>query len=358
MFWEDLLKGDNVHLLTAPVAALIVSWLSHLFLSRWAQSENQSIRACLASAFRPPLLLLPWLICFFYYAHWFIDHTEEEGHDWLEISETVTSVLLPLWIVLRLTRQIPNIAIISGVQDKDLDLARTLSRFIHIVLIVLAVMILAQKLGYSLSALLTFGGVGGLIVGMAAREWLANFFGGLMLMLDKPFKEGDWIRSPDRQIEGHVEHIGWRLTQIRNFDRRPVFVPNSVFTSIVLENPSRMRNRRVVENFGIRYEDLEKIPAIMNQVTEGFLQHPELDCSEPYYARFLKYGDSSLECQVRVHVIPKGRVDFVRVQEGVMLIIASAVQKAGAEFAYPVMKVIHEANVEKEVSKSPNKEIR
>ncbi|WOG25336.1 mechanosensitive ion channel family protein [Endozoicomonas sp. 8E] len=354
MFWEVLLKGDNIDLLTAPVAALIVSWFSHFLLGRWAQSENQSVRACLASAFRPPLLLLPWLLCFFYLAHWFVDHSEEEGHDWLATSETVSSVLLPLWLLLRLIRQLPKIAEISGVQDKDLDLARTLSRFFHIVLIVLAVMILAQKLGYSLSALLTFGGVGGLIVGMAAREWLANFFGGLMLMLDKPFKEGDWIRSPDRQIEGHVEHIGWRLTQIRNFDRRPVFVPNSVFTSIVLENPSRMRNRRVVENFGIRYEDLDKIPAVMNEITTEFLQHPELDCSEPHYARFLKYGDSSLECQVRVHVIPKGRVDFVRVQESVMLIIASAVQKAGAEFAYPVMKVIHKANPEPESGNSPD----
>ena len=142
------------------------------------------------------------------------------------------------------------------------------------------------------------------------------------------------------------EHIGWRLTQIRNFDRRPVFVPNSVFTSIVLENPSRMRNRRIIENFGICYENLDRIPAIMNHIIAGFLQHPELDCSEPHYARFLKYGDSSLECQVRVHVIPKGRVDFVRVQESVMLLIASAVEKAGAEFAYPVMRVLQEPNVE------------
>ena len=136
--------------------------------------------------------------------HWFIDHDELEGHDWLTIAETVTSVLFPLWLLLRLIRQLPHIAVISGAKSKDLDSARTLSRFFHAVLIVLAVLVLAQKLGYSLSALLTFGGVGGLIVGMAARDWLANFFGGLMLMLDKPFKEGDWVRSPDRQIEGHV----------------------------------------------------------------------------------------------------------------------------------------------------------
>ncbi|WP_062269941.1 mechanosensitive ion channel family protein [Endozoicomonas arenosclerae] len=342
MLWEELLKDETVHLLSAPVIALLASWLSHYWLGRWAKSENQSIRTSLAKALRPPLLVLPWVFCLFYLAHWFFNHSDLEVFDWLAVSETSVSVLFPFWVLLRLVRQLPDIALISGAKPHDLDSARTLSRFFHILLVTLAVLILAQKLGYSLSALLAFGGVGGLIVGMAAREWLANFFGGLMLILDKPFKEGDWVRSPDRQIEGHVEHIGWRLTQIRNFDRRPVFVPNSVFTSIVIENPSRMRNRRIIENFGIRYEDLEKIPNIMNHIIAGFLQHPELDCSEPHYARFLKYGDSSLECQIRVHVVPKGRVDFVRVQESVMLLIASAVEHAGADFAYPVVKVIQE----------------
>lgn len=128
MFWEDLLKGDNIFLLTAPVAATLASWISRFWLSRWAQSENQPVRACLATAFRPPLLLLPWVFCF-YLAHWFIDHIEEEGHDWLAVSETISSVLLPLWLLLRLSHQLPNIAVISGVKDNDLDLARTLSRF-------------------------------------------------------------------------------------------------------------------------------------------------------------------------------------------------------------------------------------
>ncbi len=68
-----------------------------------------------------------------------------------------------------------------------------------------------------------------------------------MIYFDRPFKVGDWIRSPDRQIEGTVERIGWRMTIIRTFDKRPLYVPNSVFSSIVVENPSRMLNRRIYE---------------------------------------------------------------------------------------------------------------
>ena len=112
-----------------------------------------------------------------------------------------------------------------------------------------------QSLGVSVSGLLAFGGIGGIAVGFAARDLLANFLGGLSIYLDRPFTVGDWIRSPDREIEGTVEEIGWRMTRIRTFDQRPLYVPNSIFASVALENPSRMNNRRIYETLGIRYED-------------------------------------------------------------------------------------------------------
>ena len=62
-----------------------------------------------------------------------------------------------------------------------------------------------QTLGFSIAGSLTFGGVGGIAIGCAAQDMLSNFFGGLMIYLDRPFKTGDWIRSPDREIEGVVE---------------------------------------------------------------------------------------------------------------------------------------------------------
>ncbi len=89
-----------------------------------------------------------------------------------------------------------------------------------------------------------------------------------MIYFDRPFKVGDWIRSPDRQIEGTVERIGWRMTSIRTFDKRPLYVPNSVFSNIVVENPSRMLNRRIFETIGLRYDDADKVPVIIDEVRE------------------------------------------------------------------------------------------
>ena len=151
-----------------------------------------------------------------------------------------------------------------------------------------------QAFGLSLSGLLTFGGVGGLIVGLAAKDLLSNFFGGMMIYFDRPFKVGDWIRSPDRQIEGTVERIGWRMTIIRTFDKRPLYVPNSVFSNIVVENPSRMLNRRINETFGLRYQDANKLALIVDDVKAMLETHPDIDAKQTLIVNFDKFGPSTL----------------------------------------------------------------
>ncbi len=82
---------------------------------------------------------------------------------------------------------------------------------------------------------------------------------------------------PDRAIEGTVEHIGWRLTRIRTFDQRPLYVPNSLFTTVVLENPSRMLNRRINEKIGIRYDDWRVMPDIVAAVRQMLIDHQDTE---------------------------------------------------------------------------------
>lgn len=95
-----------------------------------------------------------------------------------------------------------------------------------------------------------------------------------MLYFDRPFSIGDWIRSPDRNIEGTVAEIGWRITKITTFDNRPLYVPNSLFSSISVENPGRMTNRRITTTIGLRYEDAAKVGVIVEAVREMLKNHP------------------------------------------------------------------------------------
>src|ERR1019366_4675108 len=98
-----------------------------------------------------------------------------------------------------------------------------------------------------------------------------------MIHLDRPFNVGETIRSPEKQIEGKVEHIGWRQTQIRATNMALIYVPNALFTSIVIENPSRMSHRRIREVIGLRYEDLSKMSAIVEEVNIMLKNHPAID---------------------------------------------------------------------------------
>jgi MscS family membrane protein len=133
-------------------------------------------------------------------------------------------------------------------------------RIFKIIVILISLLTLMQEFGLSISGLLAFGGVGGLVVGLAAKDLLSNFFGGLMIYFDRPFKVGEFIKSPDRNIEGIVESIGWRLTVVRTFSKNVLYIPNSAFSNIIVENATRMTNRRINEVIGLRYEDLDKIP--------------------------------------------------------------------------------------------------
>ncbi|MCV6627683.1 MAG: mechanosensitive ion channel family protein, partial [Cellvibrionaceae bacterium] len=177
----------------------------------------------------------------------------------------------------------------------DQTTVAAMGKLLRISVIITAALVALQTLGYSVSGVLAFGGIGGLAVGFAAKDLLANFFGGLMIYMDRPFKVGDWVRSPDKEIEGTVEDIGWRLTRIRTFDKRPLYVPNATFTQISLENPSRMLNRRIYETIGVRYDDADKVPALIEAVKEMLKNHEEIDQTQTLMVNFNAFAPSSLD---------------------------------------------------------------
>ena len=217
----------------------------------------------------------------------------------------------------------------------DQTTAKALAKLLRMSVMITAALIILQTLGYSISGVLAFGGIGGIAIGFAAKDLLANFFGGMMIYLDKPFVVGDWVRSPDRQIEGTVEDIGWRLTRIRTFDKRPLYIPNSMFASIVVENPSRMTNRRIFENFGIRYDDGAKMKPICDDVRSMLRQHRDIDQDQTLIVHFNRYGESHLEFMVYAFTRTTEWVPFHAIKEDVLLKIMAIVEQHGAEFAFP-----------------------
>jgi len=230
-------------------------------------------------------------------------------------------------------------------QPMDATTVRAVAKLLRASVIITGVLIAMQLFGYSISGLLAFGGIGGIAVGFAAKDLLANFFGGLMIYLDRPFSVGEWIRSPDKEIEGTVEDIGWRLTRIRTFDKRPLYIPNSVFASISVENPSRMSNRRIYETVGIRYQDISSMDAIVKQVTAMLMAHPEIDTTQTMIVNFNKFSASSVDFFVYTFTKTTNWIDFHEIKQDVLLRVAEIVAANSAEMAFPT-STLHIASEE------------
>ncbi|MDN0096162.1 MULTISPECIES: mechanosensitive ion channel family protein [Yersinia] len=220
-------------------------------------------------------------------------------------------------------------------KGSDITSAKMISRMLKITLVVVIVLLYGEHFGMSFSGLITFGGIGGLAVGLAGKDILSNFFSGAMLYFDRPFNIGDWIRLPERNIEGVVVEIGWRLTKIMTFENRPLYVPNSIFTDISVENPGRMTNRRIKTTLGLRYEDADKIGTIVDEIHNFLASNEDIDHQQTLLVHFNGFGDYSLNIMIYCFTKTTVWAEWLAVQQACYLKFIDITHKHGADFAFP-----------------------
>ncbi len=221
----------------------------------------------------------------------------------------------------------------------DKHTVHAISKLVRLAVIITSALVILQTLGFSVSGVLAMGGIGGIAVGFAAKDLLANFFGGLVVYLDRPFVIGDWIRSPDRNIEGTVENIGWRVTMIRDFQSRPLYVPNSVFTNIIVENPSRMANRRIYETIGLRYSDLTSMDKVVAEVEAMLKSHDDIDPDTTMMVNFNEFSDSSVDFFIYCFTKTTQWAKFHQIKQDIMLRVAKIIEANNAEIAFPTSTI-------------------
>lgn len=273
--------------------------------------------------------------------------SNEPIFDLIDPIREVSFIVLFAWFAVRFVRHGESAVQREGVLENPMDAttASALGKLLRLSVVITTSLVVLQTLGFSISAILAFGGVGGIAVGFAAKDILANFFGGLMIYLDQPFKVGDWIRSPDQEVEGVVENIGWRLSRIRTFDQRPLYVPNATFANISVENPSRMRNRRIYEIVGLRYGDADKIEQVVADVKAMLKEHDEIEQDQTLIVNVNKFNASSIDFFVYTFTKTVNWIRYHEVKQDIMVKIIEIVERNGAEFAFPT-QTLHLKNEE------------
>lgn len=205
-------------------------------------------------------------------------------------------------------------------EDKvDATAVQTATKVLRLCVLIVLALTIMPALGFETTGVLTFGAAGSVVIGLASKDLLANFFGGFMIFIDKPFGIGDWIKCPEKNIEGTVVDIGWRLTCIRTFERRPLFVPNSFFTQATVENPSRMTNRRIKHYLHLPYKNAEKIPDIIDEMRAHLRANENIDSTLPCFVHITKLTAVACECMVYCFTNQKEWEKFLDIQQQVML---------------------------------------
>ena len=254
-------------------------------------------------------------------------------------SSSAIDFLTVLVIALIILRQVSRLITLfekhQMSKGSDPTSTRVVARMLKITVFVVLLLMFGEHFGLSLSGLMAFGGIGGIAIGMAGKDLLSNFFSGVMLYYDRQFNIGDWISSPDRNIEGTVVEIGWRITKIRTFDNRPLYVPNSLFSTISVQNPGRMTNRRINTQIGLRYEDSAKIRVIVDDINAYLKANQDIDQTQTILVYFDAFADSSLNIMVYCFTKTVKWAEWLDIQEDVYLKIVDIVHGHGCDFAFP-----------------------
>jgi small-conductance mechanosensitive channel len=206
---------------------------------------------------------------------------------------------------------------------------------VKVAVVVGAFLFLAEVLSIPYQGVIAGLGIGGLAVALAARSTIENFIGGLTLIADKPIRVGDFCKFGDKL--GTIEGIGLRSVRVRSLDRTLVTVPNGEFVNLYLENFSR-RDRILMKTvLQLRYETTpDQLRWVLAELRRMMLQHPKV-LADPSRARFVGFGEHSLDIEVFAYVSSTDWNEYLGIQEDIYLRMIDIVEQSGTGFAFPSM---------------------
>lgn len=329
-------------------------------LSRLAAKTDTKLDDILVHTLSLPILL--FIIFVSAYSLIYNIAPEIIGLNLISTDQVITYTLLVFmfWIFWRFINELEHLAVnqqenvLPGKLQDKVKVSRHGMRIVtfslRIIVVIIALLTIINMAGVSLTGLLAFGGLGGIILGFALKDPLSNFVAGALIFWEKPFAVGDWVRCPAENIEGVVENITWRTTLLKTFERRPIYVPNAVFMNNVVENAQRMTNRRIYETISVRYDDLDKLNALLQEIRQVMKEHDGIDDEQSLIVSFTRYGDSALEFLVYAITFTTTLEGFQEVKQDILFIIGDLVKKHKMEFAYPTTRVMLEKTPDAELA--------
>lgn len=231
----------------------------------------------------------------------------------------------------------------STLDDQLVPLMRkTLKAF---VIIVGTMFILRDGLNLDIIPFLTGLSIGGVAIALAAQDTIKNFFGSVMIFIDKPFQVGDWITSGD--IDGTVEEVGFRSTRIRTFRNSLMYVPNGKIADSILDNHGLRQYRRFYTTLTITYDTP---PALIDEFVKGLreivMAHPNTR-KDGYHIYFNNLSSFSQDVMFYIFFEVPSWAEELQARHEILVQIVKLANSIGVRFAFPTQTLHMESFPEK-----------
>lgn len=218
----------------------------------------------------------------------------------------------------------------TKVDDHLVPLART---GLRLGAVIVALLMIAESHGYSVTTLVAGLGLGGLAIALAAQDTLANVLGSLAIVADRPFQVGDWVLVDG--YEGTVERVGLRSTRVRTFYDSVVSVPNSKVVNSIVDNMGQRNYRRLKHQLGLRYDtDPDRIQAFVDGIRRLILKNPAMR-HDKFEIHLNRFSDSSVDVLVYCFFeVPDWNRELTERHDFLLAILRLA-KEVGVDFAFP-----------------------
>lgn len=292
--WQYL--GSVIYIFLALWLSRFVDWVIRAWLKRWAAKTATKFDDLLLELLRGPLRVVTFMIFLHVGLRVFVWPVWIE--EYLAKGLKIVVAVAITYLALKLVDLAVNFWRDQHTKDEDKLLDDQLFPFVKkafkAFVIIVATLVTAQNLNFNITGLLASLSIGGLALGLAAQDTVANLFGAVAVLLDKPFRVGDVIRMDG--VEGTVETIGLRSTRVRSLDGFLVTVPNKTMGNATITNVSRRPNIRTVMDIGLTYDTpAAKVDAATKLLAEIFRADPN---THDLLITFDKLADSSLNIRV------------------------------------------------------------
>jgi MscS family membrane protein len=218
----------------------------------------------------------------------------------------------------------------------DLSSIEFISKIASILLFFISFLIMLELIGLNIMPLIAFGGIGAAAIGFAAKDMIANFFGGLMLYINRPFKINEMIEIPKENIKGHIEHIGWYSTLIREINKEAIYIPNSTFSTYTIKNRSRRTHRRIEIDIPIKHTDFAKAEKVISIIYDLLKDNDNIDKTFEPLVFISNINSYSLNLSIKAYSKIVDLKNFSKLKQDVILEIEKLFNENSLDITYPL----------------------